>query len=119
MHIHMAQFQLLTRKAFPTDAQGNVVGFDLATGATTEPLRVAGDGRPIEDYEQGWKDTFQVQPGEWVTVAGLFSGATGEFMYHCHILDHEDEGMMRPFVVHPPQVARFHMHHGADEHSAH
>ena len=33
-------------------------------------------------------------------------------MYHCHILDHEDEGMMRPFVVHPPEVARFHVHPG-------
>ena len=31
-------------------------------------------------------------------------------MYHCHILDHEDAGMMHPFVVHPPEVARFHQH---------
>jgi FtsP/CotA-like multicopper oxidase with cupredoxin domain len=119
MHIHMAQFQLLTRKEFPADGQGNVAGFDLATGGTTAPLEAPPDGRAIEKYEEGWKDTFQVQPREWVTVAGQFTGATGEFMYHCHILDHEDEGMMRPFVVHPPEVAKFHMHPGGSGHGGH
>lgn len=116
IHIHMVQFQLLSRRKFVRAAQSNVLGFDLAKGATTTPLEVAGDGRPIEQYEEGWKDTFQVQAGEWVSVAGHFTGATGQFMYHCHILDHEDEGMMRPFVVHPPEVARFHIHQGGGHH---
>jgi FtsP/CotA-like multicopper oxidase with cupredoxin domain len=112
IHIHMTQFQLLTRKNLPRTG-GNVTGFDVAVGGTTAPLPAPGAGlRPIEKYEEGWKDVFQVQAGEWVTVAGHFAGATGEFMYHCHILDHEDEGMMRPFVVHPPEVARFHLHPG-------
>ncbi|SFJ87913.1 Multicopper oxidase with three cupredoxin domains (includes cell division protein FtsP and spore coat protein CotA) [Amycolatopsis sacchari] len=119
LHIHMAQFQLLTRRAFSL-AQGNVAGFDVATGGTVAPLEVPPPGRPIERYEEGWKDTFQVAAGEWITVAGRHEGATGEFMYRCHILDHEDEGMMRPFVVHPPEVARFHVHpgggHGGHEH---
>jgi FtsP/CotA-like multicopper oxidase with cupredoxin domain len=118
IHIHMSQFQLLTRRAYPLTG-GNVTGFDVAVGGTTAPLPApAGTPRPIEKYEEGWKDVFQVQAGEWATVAGHFAGATGEFMYHCHILDHEDEGMMRPFVVHPPEVARFHRHpgHGHDDH---
>jgi o-aminophenol oxidase len=119
MHIHMTRFQLLSRQAFTLDSQQNVANFDLTLGGTTAALTVSGDGRPIEQYEQGWKDTFLVQQGEWVTVAGEFTGATGEFMYHCHILDHEDEGMMRPFVVHPPEVARFHMHPGGSGHSGH
>jgi FtsP/CotA-like multicopper oxidase with cupredoxin domain len=110
IHIHMIQLQLLTRKKFVQAPQGGVQGFDIPTGATTSALEVAGDGRPIEKYEEGWKDVFQVAAGEWVTVAGQFTGATGEFMYHCHILDHEDEGMMRPFVVMPREVARFHVH---------
>jgi FtsP/CotA-like multicopper oxidase with cupredoxin domain len=112
IHIHMSQFQMLTRREYPRGTNGNVTGFDVPVGGTTAPLPVPGDGKPFQRYEEGWKDTFQVQPGEWVTVAGQFAGATGQFMYHCHILDHEDEGMMRPFVVHPPEVARFHVHPG-------
>ncbi|TDV54866.1 multicopper oxidase family protein [Actinophytocola oryzae] len=111
IHIHMSQFQLLTRKAYPLSG-GNVPGLDVPVGGTTAPLPAPGPGTPIEKHEEGWRDTFQVRAGEWVTVAGQFTGATGEFMYHCHILDHEDEGMMRPFVVHPPEVARFHIHPG-------
>lgn len=118
IHIHMSQFQLLTRRAFPL-TQGNVTGFDVAAGGTAQPLDPPGAGRPIEKYEEGWKDTFQVRAGEWVTVAGRFAGATGEFMYHCHILDHEDEGMMRPFVVHPPEVAKFHVHPEGAGHGGH
>jgi FtsP/CotA-like multicopper oxidase with cupredoxin domain len=119
IHIHMTQFQLLARKQFPLDAQGTVVGFDATVGGTAAPLDPPANGRAIEKYEEGWKDTFQVQAGEWVTVAGHFAGATGEFMYHCHILDHEDEGMMRPFVVHPPEVAKFHQHPGGSGHGGH
>ena len=109
MHIHMSQFQMLTRREYTGTELGR---FDVGTGGTTEPLPVPANGRPIEKHEEGWKDVFQLRAGEWMTVAGLFEGATGQFMYHCHILDHEDEGMMRPFVVHPPEVARFHIHPG-------
>nr|AXL05883.1 copper oxidase [uncultured bacterium] len=107
MHIHMARFQLLSRRTYR-----DLTAFDLAAGGTSRPLPVPGDGPALEKWEEGWKDTFQLRQGEWLTVAGRFEGATGEFMYHCHILDHEDEGMMRPFVVHPPGVARFHTHSG-------
>jgi FtsP/CotA-like multicopper oxidase with cupredoxin domain len=107
IHIHMSQFQLLTRRQFP---QSELQKFNVPVGGTSAPLASPPDGRPIETYEEGWKDTFQVRAGEWITVAGQFAGATGEFMYHCHILDHEDTGMMHPFVVHPPEVARFHQH---------
>jgi FtsP/CotA-like multicopper oxidase with cupredoxin domain len=111
IHIHMSQFQLLTRRKYQLIG-GNVPGFDVAVGGTIAPLPAPGDGNPIQKYEEGWRDVFQVAAGEWITVAGQFTGATGQFMYHCHILDHEDEGMMRPFVVHPPEVARFHVHPG-------
>ncbi|MEV7091747.1 multicopper oxidase domain-containing protein [Amycolatopsis sp. NPDC051045] len=112
MHIHMTRFQLLTRRTWT-----NLTAFDTATGGTTTPLPVPDDGPRIEKWEEGWKDTFQARHGEWLTVAGQFDGATGEFMYHCHILDHEDMGMMRPFVVHPPEVASFHMHPGGTGHN--
>ncbi|MDQ0377795.1 FtsP/CotA-like multicopper oxidase with cupredoxin domain [Amycolatopsis thermophila] len=119
MHIHLAELQLLTRRQFPLDQAGTVTGFDSAAGGTAAPLPVPGEGKSLEKYEEGWKDTFQVAAGEWITVAGHFTGATGEFMYHCHILDHEDEGMMRPFVVHPPEVGRFHVHRGASHGGGH
>ncbi|WP_199442118.1 multicopper oxidase family protein [Umezawaea beigongshangensis] len=121
MHVHMSQFQALTRTAYPLDqATGAVAGFDVATGGTVAPLPVPGPGRPLDPQEEGWKDTYQVGAGEWLTIAGHFEGATGNFMYHCHILDHEDEGMMRPFVVMPAEAARFHVHRfgGGHHHGA-
>ncbi|WP_081655105.1 multicopper oxidase family protein [Amycolatopsis orientalis] len=107
-HIHLTEFQALFRRGFTTT-------FDPVAERTTTAI----DGFteiPLEKYEEGWKDTIIVNPGQWVGVAGQFSGGTGEFMYHCHILDHEDEGMMRPFVVHPPEVAKFHVHPGGGHH---
>nr|WP_245883269.1 multicopper oxidase domain-containing protein [Streptomyces hyaluromycini] len=38
---------------------------------------------------------------------GRFDGAYGRFMYHCHLLEHEDMGMMRPFVVMPEEAMKF------------
>lgn len=105
MHIHMTEFQVLSRRSL---ALGT---FDTAQGLTTAPL-TAGDPQALADHEVGWKDTFIVPAGSWLTVAGDFSGATGAFMYHCHILDHEDAGMMRPFMVRPPDVSVFDVHHG-------
>lgn len=107
-HIHLTEFQALFRRSFTTT-------FDPAAERTAKPIEGFAD-IPLEKYEEGWKDTIIVDPGQWVSVAGQFSGGTGEFMYHCHILDHEDEGMMRPFVVHPPEVAKFHVHPGGGHH---
>ena len=49
----------------------------------------------------GWKDTFLVQPGETVKIIAKFDPTinTGDYMYHCHILEHEDAGMMGYFRV--------------------
>jgi FtsP/CotA-like multicopper oxidase with cupredoxin domain len=114
MHIHLTRFQMLSRRTW-----ADLAPFDLAAGGTAKPLPVPADGPAIEKWEEGWKDTFQVGPGQWVSVAGQFDGPTGEFMYHCHILEHEDMGMMRPFVVHPPEVSKFHMHSGGSGHGGH
>lgn len=69
-HAHAIQYQILTRNGIEAS------GVDL-----------------------GWKDTFLVQPGETVRVIGDFSSAIGDYMYHCHILEHEDAGMMGYFRV--------------------
>lgn len=57
------------------------------------------NGVPASGVDLGWKDTFLVQPGETVRVIGDFSSAEGDYMYHCHILEHEDAGMMGYFRV--------------------
>ena len=49
--------------------------------------------------DEGWKDTFLIMPGEQVKFLVRFSDFTGLFMYHCHIIEHEDMGMMRYFRV--------------------
>ena len=75
MHLHGRQFRVLGR-----------------SGASSNTLR---DG--ISDA--GWTDTVLVLPGETVRVQVTFSRQVGTFMYHCHILEHEDMGMMRNFRV--------------------
>lgn len=113
MHIHMAQFQMIARRQWEIDPQTNIVrGFDMATGSTPEPLPEPGPGRPVSPMDAGMKDTWVVGPGEVVSVLGRFRGAAGSFMYHCHIMDHEDHTMMRPFAVLPPDVMAFHAGHG-------
>ena len=55
----------------------------------------------LDANELGWKDTVRVNPGEMVSITATFDGFTGRYMYHCHILEHEDHDMMRPFIVMP------------------
>ncbi|CAB4799717.1 unannotated protein [freshwater metagenome] len=57
---------------------------------------------PVPDYEKGWKDTFYIQLGEKVTFVAKFDDyASSEhpYMYHCHMSNHEDEGLMGQFLV--------------------
>ncbi|MDJ1135892.1 multicopper oxidase domain-containing protein [Streptomyces iconiensis] len=115
MHIHLADFQLTARDAY--DASG----FDPAIGGTRDgsPVVFQPDRPiPIAPNETGWKDTYQVPAGQMVTVLGRFDGAHGRFMYHCHLLEHEDMGMMRPFTVMPPEVLKFDHGHGGHPHGA-
>ncbi|HEY1016817.1 MAG TPA: multicopper oxidase domain-containing protein [Herpetosiphonaceae bacterium] len=82
-HIHDSPFQVVRK----FDAQGQEI--------------------PIPAYEQGWKDTIIVRQGERVDVIKDFAGyadAHGPFMYHCHILEHEGEGMMGQFVIVEPRL---------------
>lgn len=68
-HAHGVQFQILERNGYPPPAN-----------------------------ETGWKDTILVYPGEKVKAIATFKNP-GLFMYHCHILEHEDAGMMGQFMV--------------------
>ena len=94
MHVHLVQFQALRRDRYNTE------GFDAASGRSVAPVAFAAQDA-LDANELGWKDTVRVNPGEMVTIAATFEGYTGRYMYHCHILEHEDHDMMRPFVVMP------------------
>jgi spore coat protein A len=99
IHLHLIRFQALTREAW------DITGFQQASGGTApgSPLTY-GSQVPVDPSDQGWKDVIQVPTGQVVRIAGQFTGATGRFMYHCHLLAHEDDGMMRPFTVTPGAV---------------
>jgi len=65
-------------------------------------LVIERDGRPPLPQERGLKDTIVVEPGGTVKVKAEFADyadANLPYMYHCHILEHEDAGMMGQFVV--------------------
>jgi spore coat protein A len=93
-HVHLVQFQALRRDLYKKD------GFHPETGGTTAPISFQAHGT-LDANELGWKDTVRVNPGEMVSIAATFDGFTGRYMYHCHILEHEDHDMMRPFIVMP------------------
>ena len=72
-------------------------------------------GKPMAPLpnEQGWKDTIQMFPGEVTTIRVRFTSQDGTpfsfdptdgpgYVWHCHILDHEDNEMMRPYQVVAP-----------------
>jgi spore coat protein A len=111
MHIHVMAFQALSRDNYTVEAFTVIEAGQERTGGLGtlpgHPIVFASPGT-LDDNERGWKDVIRVAAGELVSVAGQFDGGTGEFIYHCHILEHEDASMMRPFVVMPEEVLALH-----------
>ncbi|MDX6274855.1 MAG: hypothetical protein QOJ92_2065 [Frankiales bacterium] len=66
---------------------------------------ISRNGQPPPAWEQGLQDVWRLDPGESVDVAATFNDYTGTFMIHCHMLDHEDHGMMAQFAVVKPGSA--------------
>lgn len=66
--------------------------------------RSGGEGGRLRDgiHDGGWQDTVLVLPGEKVRIQVRFSDFPGLYAYHCHILEHEDMGMMRNFRITEP-----------------
>ncbi len=57
------------------------------------------NGQPPPPNQRGWKDTVLLWPGDEVHLLVSFEDYTGKYMYHCHLLEHEDQGMMGVFEV--------------------
>jgi spore coat protein A, manganese oxidase len=87
MHLHLVQFQILERQGFDTAAF--VLGKLILVGARRAPAPV----------EAGRKDTAVVNPREVLTLLIRFEGYAGRYVFHCHMLEHEDNDMMRPYEV--------------------
>ena len=60
---------------------------------------ISRNGKRPPPWERGFEDTWRLDPGEYVDVAATFTDYPGLFMVHCHMLDHEDHGMMAQFEV--------------------
>jgi spore coat protein A, manganese oxidase len=87
MHLHLVQFQILERQ-----------GFDMAA-YTQGRIQLVGSPRPPAPNEAGWKDTAVVNPRDVLTLLVRFEGYAGRYVFHCHMLEHEDNDMMRPYEV--------------------
>jgi spore coat protein A len=108
MHIHLNPFHVLARHAVTVIVpEGGIT--DKTTAATVRMGRGPDDelGHELDANEMGLKDTVRVNPREIVELAVRFETHSGRYMYHCHILEHEDRDMMRPFVTMPQQLGPF------------
>jgi spore coat protein A len=100
IHLHLDPFQILARRPIRYEIpDGGIAERDLAAKVTLERDPDDELDHAIDDNERGLKDTIRVNPNELVEIAVRFTTHSGRYMYHCHILEHEDRDMMRPFVT--------------------
>ncbi|HEY9495361.1 MAG TPA: multicopper oxidase, partial [Intrasporangium sp.] len=92
MHVHETTFEVVNRQALVTNEDGE----------TEPPARLVGDPRQPEIWESGFKDTVIAYPGEVTRIRATFRNP-GQFVWHCHIVEHEDNEMMRPYRIGPVQ----------------
>ena len=108
IHLHLDPFQILSRRAIRYEIpEGGIEDRDLTAEITLERDPDDDLAHTIDDNERGLKDTIRVNPNELVEIAVRFTNYSGRYMYHCHILEHEDRDMMRPFVTMPSDLMPF------------
>jgi FtsP/CotA-like multicopper oxidase with cupredoxin domain len=108
IHLHLDPFQILARRPIRYQIPDSGIGErDLAATVTLERDTNNEFDHRIDENERGLKDTVRVNPNEIVEIAVRFTAYSGRYMYHCHILEHEDRDMMRPFVTMPPDLMQF------------
>jgi FtsP/CotA-like multicopper oxidase with cupredoxin domain len=113
--MHLVQFGVVERLPFNAPAYlaalaaaraGTPGAPPLLPNWTIDPTQfvpLGAVGTPISPAERGWKDTVQMHPGELTRIRATFElkafAAPQEYVFHCHILEHEANSMMRPFLV--------------------
>jgi spore coat protein A, manganese oxidase len=88
IHLHLVRFQILDRRPF--DPEGYMKSGKLV---------YTGPAIPPEGHEAGWKDTVRADALHATRIIVRFEGYKGRYVWHCHVLEHEDNEMMRPFEV--------------------
>ncbi|QHN03948.1 bilirubin oxidase [Granulicella sp. WH15] len=88
IHLHLVRFQLLDRQSISTDAY-----------LDNESVQPTGPVLPPAPHEMGWKDVIQCPSGTVTRIIIPFEGYAGRYLWHCHILEHEANDMMRPYDV--------------------
>jgi FtsP/CotA-like multicopper oxidase with cupredoxin domain len=108
IHLHLDSFQVVDRHPATVEQPDDGITA-VGTSATVRIGHAPDDGIPheLDDNERGLKDTVRVNQNEVVDIAVRFEVFCGRYMYHCHILEHEDHDMMRPFVVMPAELMPF------------
>jgi FtsP/CotA-like multicopper oxidase with cupredoxin domain len=91
MHVHEATFEVVNRQPIVVDEESGQI--EVAPGSLAVPP---------EPWESGFKDTVIAYPGQVTRVRAQFN-TPGQFVWHCHIVEHEDNEMMRPYRIGPPQ----------------
>jgi FtsP/CotA-like multicopper oxidase with cupredoxin domain len=94
IHVHDVLFQVLDRQAIIVDEANQTVQVDAAS----PPV-------PPEPWETGFKETVIAYPGQVTRIRSRFGGP-GQFVWHCHIVEHEDNEMMRPYRIGPLQTGQ-------------
>ena len=92
MHIHEVHFEVVNRQ-------------DIVVDEDAETVRTAGSPQPPEPWEIGFKDTVIAYPAQ-VTRVRIRFDRPGQFVWHCHIVEHEDNEMMRPYRIGPAQLGQ-------------
>ena len=96
IHIHDIKFKIISRSVTQGGANTNQI-FDTISNVAS-PIGT----KACANYESGWKDTLYVPRGESVSVIAKyddFASPNNPYMLHCHMLNHEDGGLMGQFVV--------------------
>ncbi len=105
MHVHLVTFQVIGRTPFDVEAFETAYGGPSGVPGGIDPSPFAtGPMLPPDPDERGFKDTVKANPGYFTTIRAKFdlpeAVATPQtYVYHCHIIEHEDNDMMRPFTV--------------------
>jgi spore coat protein A len=99
IHMHLVDFRIINRQPFTGDIDPKTNSDGSLGGVLRQDsIKLTGSPRFPNAEERGKKDTAKMFPGEVTRVIAKFP-RTGEYVYHCHILSHEDHEMMRPYYV--------------------
>jgi FtsP/CotA-like multicopper oxidase with cupredoxin domain len=121
IHVHLVQFQVVKRQYFNanlymakwTDLNGDPPLSHATVNVPSLDTYLMGTSEGPTASEQGWKDTVIVNAGEVVTIRLRWTEQNGNpfpfdatagpgYVWHCHMLEHEDNEMMRPYIVVSP-----------------